>query len=811
MNRHFLKISVLVVVLVLAMAFCFTGCKADDVEANLDSYKTENAEKIASLEAALKEANDKNAALNAEVEALTKKVNGLHEDIMGDINATINSQVSELASKVAAAEKAIDDLEAALDKAATAADLEAVQKDLDAAEKAIDDLEADLAAVKDEYITIAGFHATTEEVYAGLNSLDEKRAEWLASVNLDNYTDDQLDTIDEAYTIAKIKILRAVTVGDIADAIDGLLDVIADQASARDRFLANVLAIKDKIIVLADEQTIIDLRAEYDAYVVVNGDVSADTDVVAAEAIIANAEAALVDLKVLAGDAEAIVAILGGVTVDTVEATKAFGQVIIDYRTQAGIETVITEGENGLEVTYSVAATGWLANYDAWRVQYFADVAVEGENAEYNNTNLAMIGQANFEAIFNEFVAQVEAYVALALDYIAAVEALPDDVADINILTGADVEVALDAYDAWTKLANVEDYDYVMEVITGKGAEVYYTKLITIQTAYAGFIAEAKAAWLAVAPTVAGLTTDNVTIYNTTIAPVLAWFTEYAAWDNGAIVWSEGDIYDLGDDVIVTAADYANVVALNDTLTAVVAGKAADAAAVQAIIDALADDATLADREAVEAARAAYEAYLLGNGNTTKFDAAQTALNTERAYNVDITKLEAAEAKIDVIDTQIADIHAAIEALETLEQGSDAANPYYSTSVVFAGDRTAYIANIAAIEAAIANLGTINGGDTTAVTEAELAKIATCKFYEVKADAVLEVIANYLAVRTATEPTNPEKIPQLETAFLNSLARIDVVVYSDTAETSDGTVLDAAAIVGNIASVSADEFAAAVA
>lgn len=809
MNRHFLKISVLVVVLVLAMAFCFTGCKADDVEANLNDYKTENAEKIASLEAALKEANDKNTALTGEIATLKAEIADLKEIVGG---SSIDDKIDAVEDRLDAAEAAIDAAEAAIAGLASAADLDAAEAAIDAAEKAIDALEDAVAAVKDEYISIEGFHATTEEVYAGLVDLETKMDAWVDSVNLDNYTDEQLAKIDEAYTVATIKILRAVTVGDISDAITGLFDVIKDQASARDKLLLNALFFENKIVVIADEEKIVALRAEYDAYAANNADATTDEDVVAAEAILANAEVALDALKVLKGEAETIVALLGGVTVDTVEATKDFGAVIIDYRTAAGIDTAITVGEDGkISVTYSDAEEGWIADYNEWRTTYFADVAVEGANADYNNTNLAMIEADEFEAIFNKFVELVEAYVALALDYIAAVEALPEDVADINILTGADVQTALDAYVAWTKLANVEDYNYVMEVITGKGAEVYYTQLITIQTAYAAFIEEARAAWLAVSPAVAGITVDNVSIYNTTIAPVLAWFTEYAAWNEGAIVWSEGDIYDLGDDVIVTAADYANVVALNDTLTAVIAAKAADAAAVQAIIDALNDNITLVDREAVAAARAAYEAYLLGNGNTTKFDAAQVDLNAAREYNVTITELEAAEQKIVVIDTQIDDIHTAIEALEYLVQGSDAANPYYSSSVTFAGDRTAYIANIAAIEAAIENLATLNGDDTSAITAEELAKIETCKFYEVKADAVLEVIDNYLAVRTATEPTNPEKIPQLETAFLNSLERIDAVNYDDTAVTSDGTTLDAAAIVGNIASVSADEFAASVA
>ncbi len=229
MNRNFAKISVVIVALVLALAFCLTGCKVDDVAADLDTTKGEVsankadaakaleeavkaleakiaaneadcAAEIAALNAAIKAAKDAGAATEASLASAEKALN----DAINAVRASLDAAKKELSDKITANDAKINAEVAALNTAIENA--EAALKAADAADKAA--LESSLAAAKAE------LEAAVELLKADISKLTEYVNSAVADLKADIAAEkkdltDSLVALENALTIAK---------GELADA-----------------------------------------------------------------------------------------------------------------------------------------------------------------------------------------------------------------------------------------------------------------------------------------------------------------------------------------------------------------------------------------------------------------------------------------------------------------------------------------------------------------------------------------------------------------------------------------------------------------
>ena len=242
MNRNFAKISVAIVALVLVFAFCLTGCKINDVAADLDNTKNEvsanKTDAAKALEAAIKAleakiaANDADcaaeiAALNAAVEAVKKAGEATDADLaaaektlnaaIDAVRASLDATKTELSDKITANDAKINTEVAALN--AAIANAEAALKAAGAADKAA--LEESLAAAKAELeAALATLKADVEKLTV---YVDEAVAALQAEIAAGNK--------DLTAAIVELKNALALASGEAADA-DAALKAELEQAIA---------------------------------------------------------------------------------------------------------------------------------------------------------------------------------------------------------------------------------------------------------------------------------------------------------------------------------------------------------------------------------------------------------------------------------------------------------------------------------------------------------------------------------------------------------------------------------------------------
>lgn len=163
MNRNFLKISVSIVALLLALAFCMTGCKADDVAADLGTVKDEVAANKADATKALEEAT----------KALENKLNANKTDCTAEI-AAVTSALEKAIAEGKEDDEAIKSAVKALETA-----LDAVRTDLADTKKELSDKISDDTAVLNK--EIASLNAAIKSAQATLEAID---AENLANLTI---------------------------------------------------------------------------------------------------------------------------------------------------------------------------------------------------------------------------------------------------------------------------------------------------------------------------------------------------------------------------------------------------------------------------------------------------------------------------------------------------------------------------------------------------------------------------------------------------------------------------------------------------
>ncbi len=307
MNRNFAKISVVIVALVLALAFCLTGCKVDDVAADLGTTKDEVsankadaakaledavkaleakiaaneadcAAEIAAVNAAIEEAKTSGAVTVADLEAAEKALNdaitavrtsldAAKKDLSDKITANdakINAEVSALNTAIANAEAALKAADAA-DKAALESSLAAAKAELDAAvatlksdmdkltefvNSAVADLKADIAAEKKDL---------TASIVALQNALaiasgEAADADATLKAELEQAITDATQAIVDVFKLADAELE-----GELRDAIDGL----AESITALEEALGIYEATTEKVVAVWNE--IYEIYGEWNA------------------------------------------------------------------------------------------------------------------------------------------------------------------------------------------------------------------------------------------------------------------------------------------------------------------------------------------------------------------------------------------------------------------------------------------------------------------------------------------------------------------------------------------------------------------
>lgn len=336
MNRNFLKISVSIVALILALVFCLAGCKADDVAADLDTVKGEVAANKADAAKALKEATkaleekitNNQVDIAKEVEALNAAISAanaagassdaaLAQDIANAeaaLNTAINAVKADLAAKYAEVKGEIEGNATATEASLSAlsasiasvqevlqavdinnvnslyAEINALTDELNSAKTAlntaINDLKveleakiallagkADVSALKEELNQIndalkvgpdsaigkiAALNAkldtyvqTTEDVIAAwkqiykTNDLWEQVSAGYGSMTINGATASVAEVVADAFTEARIRLLRATNPDDVEAALNGYYAVIESVSSTElDKLNAAYVALK---------------------------------------------------------------------------------------------------------------------------------------------------------------------------------------------------------------------------------------------------------------------------------------------------------------------------------------------------------------------------------------------------------------------------------------------------------------------------------------------------------------------------------------------------------------------------------------
>ena len=720
----------------------FVGCS------NNDAAVEEQATKIADLEsatAALKTAIDTNAA---DIDAAIADFNAAIAAVNGEVDA-----IDEALKAVKAT------AEAALEKATTAGNTTEILETIATVQSLCAKLEGDVtalneavAAALETVIALEDWNAATDAILDAMEDLEEAYETYDDTY----YTAAEWAKIENAYTYAQLCIFRApsveavnkalTTFAETADAAKLIVEQIAEKLDAVEAGVLATLEVyfkgeqgkslldDDAAILLATAASQLDaVKAEYEAEDaaghIAAGDAIATqivtdytADVAALDAYVAR-EASLQTAKTEAATINATVAAL----------------------TQSA--TAVTAGNQKALADLETAVETWVSTY--FSGDFAAEIAIK-------STNYKMVDMAAYEAL-------VDAYAALSYDFEAALKAFVDAytaIGEVNLLSADKIEAAKRAYLFW--INNAEDASALDYVYEGKTAGAYYTEFVAKVTEYTALVATASEAYF---DTYVALTTSTVTIYDAaTVNAMVAWYTTYGVKDGETLVFGNG--YPLVDAAgaakAITEADYNALVAVKEACDALVAAKTAETKAVNDAIVALgtADDSdpanneiALSDKAAIEAARAAYTAWVAGTNAPEGFTADQYKIDaTETTYVVDEAPLAAAEDYVDALAAFLKEIKDSIAALDAQNPDAD---------------------DVAQIKEYIDAFKTLNcGSDEGNITAEEYAKLEQCEFVIAQKGAIAQIRAAYEALvaevradSTLTDAEKAEIIADLTTSF----------------------------------------------
>lgn len=248
---------------------------------------------------------------------------------------------------------------------------------------------------------------------------------------------------------------------------------------------------------------------------------------------------------------------------------------------------------------------------------------------------------AEYDKIVNAKTAYDATLAAATADADAA-QALYDAVGTVNVYSYAKIKAARDAYTAWCSTYGVAEADYdngTFESTLAARMKTLSANLTAAETEYAEKVAAAKAAADPVKGAVNSWSTANVTIYSYNDMKALREL--YDAWSNTHLIGNSfADINDT--ELAAMETVYNKLVALETEFSTLKTAKKAETDTVKGLLNNLNKVVVLGDKAEIEAARAAYNAWLNGTNDKTKIDASKTFTDEAGYKCYEITDAELA-------------------------------------------------------------------------------------------------------------------------------------------------------------------------
>lgn len=309
----------------------------------------------------------------------------------------------------------------------------------------------------------------------------------------------------------------------------------------------------------------------------------------------------------------------------------------------------------------AAAATAWFGTYVDGALG-IADLEAQGVVTGF--------AAAEYDKIVNAKTAYDATLAAATADADAA-QALYDAVGTVNVYSYAKIKAARDAYTAWCVTYGVAEADYdngTFESTLAARMKTLSANLTAAETEYAEKVAAAKAAADPVKGAVNSWSTANVTIYSYNDMKALREL--YDAWSNTHLIGNSfADINDT--ELAAMETVYNKLVALETEFSTLKTAKKAETDTVKGLLNNLNKVVVLGDKAEIEAARAAYNAWLNGTNDKTKIDASKT-FTDEAGYkcyeitDAELAFLTAAENNLTALNDAKAKAQNSIRQLDLL-------------------------------------------------------------------------------------------------------------------------------------------------
>ena len=632
-------------------------------------------------------------------------------------------------------------------------------------------------------MAIADWNDTTEFVIGLLNELEVTYAGLNDAVKEDTFV---------VYNETLIRLYRAIDSAsaqaayDFADKTFDAVIAIGEVTYNADYYYAEEqAAIRALIAAAAEDVLAIEFGDDVDAVVTTLeaaiADVDTKADIIRAILTAAGDEASEVLLteawfNALAGAEEKLMAeeALFEDAESGIPAVVALGTTLADRYNELvkakaeadELNAAIDELTGMLEGEIDVITSDYQTKYNAivegvatWKTTYFTDFAQEG-------TNWDMLAHGDYA----DLVVLYDATIGELIELAQAAKAAFDKLSKVTIRSGLDIEEAKATYVAFTN--RLGDLEFAIEGVPTSGELA-----TTIARVNAEFIQICKAAIAAYAD-LAEIDTTTVTIYDgEAVAAILAWFNTYFGVD--ATVADST----LGIDTLTITDGITELTFTEDDLTAAKALKAAydtlvaaKVAETKAVVDAIAALKTaISNREAADAAQAAWLAWHNGDNAPEGFTAAQFAIiDTDDTYVVtNYATLKEIRNTIKALEKEYATICDMIAKLTKVED-----------DLVVATERGYYADYVALIEAEIEAFIAANAEEDP-FTADQYAAIETAKVEIAQGAAIQNVTdtlyADAITAITGIEDARVTKIltDRADAALDAAIATIKAIVSKD--------------------------------
>lgn len=330
-------------------------------------------------------------------------------------------------------------------------------------------------------------------------------------------------------------------------------------------------------------------------------------------------------------------------------------------------KTKLDGARTGYDTTLEAAKTAYEADKAAYYDAFNALTAYQLKNGEtvkaahaaaiawFNTYVDGSLGMADLDAQgvptgftateYNKIVdakAAYDATLATATAEADAVKDIYDAIGTVNVYSYAKITAAKNAYAAWCTTYGVTEADYdsaAFEATLASSMKTLSANITAAETAYNEVVAAAKAAAEPVKGAVNSWSIENVTIYS--YNDMVALRGVYDAWANTYLIGNS--FADINDAELAAMENvYNKLVSLETECDTLKTAKKAETEAVKALLNNLNKVIVLGDTAEIEAARAAYNAWLNGTNAKTRIDASKTFVDETGYKCYEITEAEVA-------------------------------------------------------------------------------------------------------------------------------------------------------------------------